>query len=79
MELISLAAGIIVIFLVIKFLAPQQATTITYVAEASVKTVARGVAVGLSETNKALKKYDSRPVDDILLDIIDADKPTKKK
>ena len=79
MELVSLAIGIVIVFLAIKFLAPKQATTIIYVAEASIKTAARGVAVGLNEANKALKEYDSRPVDMILLDIIDDDKPTTKK
>lgn len=79
MELISLSIGLVVVFLVIKFLAPKQANTITYVAEASIKTAARGVAVGLNEANKALKEYDNRPVDEILLDIINDEPTTKKK
>ena len=78
MSLISLAIGIVVIYFVIKFLAPKQAETVTLLAESAVVTTARGAAIGLSEANKALKEYDNRPVNDILRDIVD-DTPTKKK
>lgn len=78
MSLISLAIGVVFIFFVIKFLAPKASNMISLLFEAFLHFITRGFATGMSEGNKALKSYDDRKVEDILLDIID-DKPTKKK
>ena len=78
MELISLAIGIVVVFFAIKFLAPKASNIITLLLEAFLHFFARGAATGMSEANRTLKEYDNRPVDEILIEIID-DKPTKKK
>ena len=74
----SLAIGIVVVFFAIKFLAPKASNTITLLLEAFLHLFARGAATGMAEANRTLREYDNRPVDEILLEIID-DKPTKKK
>ena len=76
--LIELAIGIVVVVFVIQFLAPKSKNLITLLLEAFLSLFTRGAATGMSEINRTLREYDNRPVDQILIDIID-DKPTKKK
>ena len=76
--LIELAIGIVVVVFVIQFLAPKSKNLITLLLEAFLYLFTRGAATGMAEIDRTLKEYDNRPVDQILIDIID-DKPTKKK